>query len=234
MVSSEELKRLNKTKEIVVTDRKDIEAALSRIRRGKYDGAREGLPRIKTSTELRFYRGETLMNELTIYGGNIKTMDDVWYYYYYGYLASLDMLSKELRPFFERALCAKQILELSNYIYKENSDSYVNPESWCNEVSSEVSRELSDIDLVGAKRYGIFNCPSIDICCYAMNPNCKPNSIVEMVVLFESKPGWNQHGGPELFTFDNHEPKGGCVTFNDGTVRFIRTREELNKLNWGN
>ena len=32
-----------------------------------------------------------------------------------------------------------------------------------------------------------------------------------------------QHGGPELFTFDNHNPKGGCVLFNDGTIKFIRT-----------
>jgi hypothetical protein len=30
-----------------------------------------------------------------------------------------------------------------------------------------------------------------------------------MVLLFETKAGWNQHGGPELFTFDNHDPKGG-------------------------
>jgi hypothetical protein len=32
--------------------------------------------------------------------------------------------------------------------------------------------------------------------------------------------------GPDLFTFDNHDPKGGCVLLNDGTVKFIRTKEE--------
>jgi hypothetical protein len=53
-----------------------------------------------------------------------------------------------------------------------------------------------------------------------------------MVFLFESKPGWNQHGGPELFTFDNHDPRGGCVLLKDGTVRFIRTEEELHALRW--
>ena len=67
---------------------------------------------------------------------------------------------------------------------------------------------------------------------YAMNPNCQPNSSGDMVLLFETKAGWNQHGGPELFTFDNHEPKGGCVLLNDGTVKFIRTEEELNALRW--
>ncbi len=67
---------------------------------------------------------------------------------------------------------------------------------------------------------------------YAMNPNCEPNSSGDMVLLFETKAGWNQHGGPELFTFDNHDPKGGCVLLNDGTVKFIRTKEELNTLRW--
>jgi len=67
---------------------------------------------------------------------------------------------------------------------------------------------------------------------YAMNPACGPKSPRDVVLLFESKPGWNQYGGPELFTFDNHDPKGGCVLLNDGTVKFIRTEEELKQLRW--
>ena len=69
---------------------------------------------------------------------------------------------------------------------------------------------------------------------YAMNPTSRGlgNSPKDMVFLFESKPGWNQHGGPELFTFDNHDPKGGLVLLNDGTVKFIRTKEEFKQLLW--
>ncbi len=67
---------------------------------------------------------------------------------------------------------------------------------------------------------------------YAMNSNCREGSPDDMVFLFESQPGWNHHGGPELFTFDNHDPKGGCVLLNDGKVRFIRTEEELQQLRW--
>ena len=67
---------------------------------------------------------------------------------------------------------------------------------------------------------------------YAMNSNCREGSPDDMVFLFESQPGWNQHGGPELFTFDNHYPKGGCVLLNDGKVKFIRTDEELQQLRW--
>ena len=56
---------------------------------------------------------------------------------------------------------------------------------------------------------------------YAMNSNCRDGSPDDMVFLFESKPGWNQHGGPELFTFDNHDPKGGvcAVERRHGEVR---------------
>jgi len=103
---------------------------------------------------------------------------------------------------------------------------------------------------------GVFTCPGIHACPgvydyrrvreastssqpvdiwisdHAMNPNCREDSPKDMVFLFESKPGWNQHGGPELFTFDNHDPRGGLVLLNDGTVKFIRTEEELQQLRW--
>jgi hypothetical protein len=77
-------------------------------------------------------------------------------------------------------------------------------------------------------------CPSVGKgkSTYGMNPDCRPNSPPDTVLLFETNAGWNQHGGPELFTFDNHDPKGGCVLLNDGTVKFIRTEEELKQLRW--
>jgi hypothetical protein len=65
-----------------------------------------------------------------------------------------------------------------------------------------------------------------------MNPHCEPNSPPDMVFLFETKAGWNQHGGPELFTFDHHEPRGGNVELKDSTVKFIRAEKELQQLRW--
>jgi hypothetical protein len=80
----------------------------------------------------------------------------------------------------------------------------------------------------------LFKCPSAGEgkCHYAMNPNCRSDSPPNVVLLFETKAGWNQHGGPELFTFDNHDPRGGLVLLNDSTVKFIRTEEELKQLRW--
>jgi prepilin-type processing-associated H-X9-DG protein len=66
---------------------------------------------------------------------------------------------------------------------------------------------------------------------YAVNPNCEPNSPGDMVLLFETKGGWNQSGGPEILTTENHKGKGCNVLFNDGSVKFIRTKD-LTKLKW--
>lgn len=69
-------------------------------------------------------------------------------------------------------------------------------------------------------------------CHYSINPYCKPNSPNDVVFIFESKPGWNQYGGPKLISFENHGGKANVI-LNDGTVRFIKP-EEVDELNWGN
>ncbi len=84
-------------------------------------------------------------------------------------------------------------------------------------------------------RWEGFRCPGVPEakCTYAMNPNCEPNSPPDVVLLFEADAGWNRYGGPKLFSFEHHNPKGGCVLLNDHrTVKFIRTEEELKQLRW--
>ncbi len=125
---------------------------------------------------------------------------------------------KRLRVYNEFA--EKQMEELNSNL----KFVYPLPKDWCDAM--EILYDDTDMK--------IHICPSAGggKCHYAMNPNCQPNSPDDMVLLFETKAGRNQHGGPELFTFDNHEPKGGCVLLNDGTVEFIRTKDELNQLGW--
>jgi hypothetical protein len=112
---------------------------------------------------------------------------------------------------------------------------YPAPQRWCDVMGwtyagMRIGSERPEVN----REMKMHACPSTDegISTYAMNPNCRYESPPDMVLLFETKAGWNQHGGPELFTFDNHDPKGGCVLLNDGTVKFIRTKEELSNLCW--
>ncbi|HPC96908.1 MAG TPA: hypothetical protein PLU87_18330 [Sedimentisphaerales bacterium] len=130
-----------------------------------------------------------------------------------------------------RLECARNL----RYLYTglrafEDDVPYPSPSTWCDAlVRRYVRRGDTETETL---RY--FGCPSVPngSCHYAINQNCKRDSLPETVLLFETKAGWNQHGGPELFTFDNHDPKGGCVLLNDGTVKFIRTEEELHALRW--
>jgi len=66
---------------------------------------------------------------------------------------------------------------------------------------------------------------------YAINPHAKPNSPNDIVLLFENEGLWNQAGGKELLAFENKEPKGCMILFNDGHVEFVKT-SKIDELKW--
>ena len=71
-------------------------------------------------------------------------------------------------------------------------------------------------------------------CNYAMNHNIEKLTVPpppDMVLLFETHPGWNQSGGPEILTTDNHRGDGCNVVFYDGHAEFVRTNA-LTRLRW--
>ncbi len=141
----------------------------------------------------------------------------------------------DLKPLALRLRCASVIESLGRAV--RNCPT---PNTWADAVVEEPTELFDALTAVyGEKlardmRGSCLQCPSAapGRCHYAMNANCQPDSPGDMVLLFETKAGWNQHGGPELFTFDNHDPKGGCVLLNDGAVKFIRTEAELHALRW--
>ena len=51
------------------------------------------------------------------------------------------------------------------------------------------------------------------------------------VLLFESEPGWNQVGGKELLSLDNHGGFGCTVLFVDGHVEHVH-RDDIKDLKW--
>jgi hypothetical protein len=68
-------------------------------------------------------------------------------------------------------------------------------------------------------------------CHYAINPNAEPNSPGDVVLLFETKGGWNQFGGPEILTTANHSGDDCNVLFNDSRVKWIKAKD-TGKLRW--
>jgi len=90
-------------------------------------------------------------------------------------------------------------------------------------------------DLLGVHESSL-RCPgaSYGPCNYAMNKNVEKlglRSPRDMVLLFETHPGWNQSGGPEILTTDNHRGKGCNVLFVNLKAEFVKT-EDLDDLKW--
>jgi prepilin-type processing-associated H-X9-DG protein len=106
-------------------------------------------------------------------------------------------------------------------------DEFPTQTEWCDLLSKYAEVPPKGFRCPGAPQQGR--------CHYAMNKNVvnfsKRDIPPDMVVLFETHPGWNQVGGPEILTTDNHQGEGCNVLFMDNSVRFIKT-SDLDKLKW--
>ena len=108
----------------------------------------------------------------------------------------------------------------------DNNDMYPAADQWCDSLIKYDPNLTPKVFLCKGDKKG----PSS----YAMNKNIEKlgaNSPPDMVLLFESKPGWNQSGGPELLTTENHQGEGCNIALNDGHVAFVLT-ESINNLRW--
>jgi hypothetical protein len=253
LLSPDEMEYLQSDKTIVLNNKQDIHTVAIYIPRTSYiSKARasttviRGIPvRYRSHAEVVCYsKGKPFLSfsicnhdEIVIEGKHLISFEG---------FSSLMKLTPQIWAIDLRMRCAKN---LKNQWYRfhyhnllealrrndpsiRNKILYPRPSEWCDDI-------LRPYPAFGVNAAGNLD-PKPHICPsagkgrnhYAMNPNCKPDSPGDMVLLFETKAGWNQHGGPKLFTFNNHDPKGGCVLLNDGTVKFIRTKEELQQLRW--
>jgi hypothetical protein len=125
----------------------------------------------------------------------------------------------------------KVVLDLYCNVY---DGKYPSADKWCDLIKDDVPKD-SDFMICPAKRR------TGERCSYAINPYCEPNAPPDTVLLFETKGGWNQFGGIEVVSADNHPRKRdrfwgykirGCnILFNDGSIRFVR-EEDFTKLKW--
>ena len=117
-------------------------------------------------------------------------------------------------------------------VYSKDFLVYPTAQKWCDLLVENYGTEGGQ--LFDEK---VFVCKSASAkgdggrCHYAINPNCRLNSPGDTVLLFETTGGWNQYGGAEILTLDNHGGKGCCVLFNDGRVGFVAA-EEVGRLRW--
>ncbi len=238
--------------EWTLTDRERIDAFAKRIKEGVYARVVRA-PITGEGAYVTGYRGSTAVTSFLMFPRTIRDPG----YRIFKYSVDLSIEPAGIEALRTRRDCFFNmgVLHLERMLRSRPSPPLppLDPNHWCDDYV-EVFRRHGRGDDVIAK---VFACPSVHPILdangtrakpvdarlatppaqvwtsdYAMNPYCDVNSPGDVVFLFEAKPGWNQHGGPELFNFDNHDPKGGCVRLNDGTVKFIRTQEELAQLRW--
>jgi prepilin-type processing-associated H-X9-DG protein len=127
-------------------------------------------------------------------------------------------------PDTKSAVCLDNLRTVGNFalMYLEEHARYPQTDRWCDLLADHIEDRQ-------------FICPVAlekgdkGPCHYAINPQCKPDSPPDTVLLFETKGGWNQHGGLELVTTAYHNGRC-CVLFNDGHAEIV---EDPAKLNWG-
>ncbi len=255
LLSPDEMVYLQSDKTIVLNDKQDMHTVASYIPHTRADTTViVGIPvRYRSHAEVVCYSAGKPFLPFSIYNDDTIVIDGKYWISFEGF-QSLMKLTPQIQAIDLRMRCATN---LKNQWYRfrynmrkamrRNDPSirdqtlYPTPSEWCDDIVrsyyGSVFIRIGRVNpkpQLNPKAYKRHICPSAGEGKnhYAMNPNCRPDSPPDMVLLFETKAGWNQHGGPELFTFDNHNPKGGCVLLNDGTVKFIRTKEELQQLRW--
>ncbi|MHC4144936.1 MAG: hypothetical protein ACYSWW_17790 [Planctomycetota bacterium] len=233
LLSPTEKQSLQFANTIVVQDQAKLTSFVSDIHKGIFTN---GIVRERTVAQIVCFHDDVPLTSFPIYNDYsivIDCRDRLTYRYGF---PSLRTITPQIEPFELRIQCAANLRNLWNRLrlyYKASGRIemvYPAPSEWCDAVMRAYeSRGMLDRFIESPHK-----CPSAGEGKnhYAMNPNCKRNSPPDTALLFETKAGWNQHGEPELFTFDNHDPKGGGVLLNDGSVRFIRTAEELRQLRW--
>lgn len=240
LLSPAETQYLRSLKTIVDKDQEHIKALAYDVSKG----SRSGIVAERSTAHVTCYRDGEHLTSFTVYDNmSIETEEKQVFWYRRG-LQSLKTLTPQIQPFDLRVRCAANLRDLWHRFrlyhkaekerLKDSSNKsevvYPTPTKWCD----AMVRAYQSIGMLEKNIMRPHMCPGVreGKGHYGMNPHCEPDSPADTVLLFETKAGWNQHGGPELFTFNNHDPHGGCVLLNDGTVKFIRTKEELQQLRW--
>ena len=126
-----------------------------------------------------------------------------------------------------RMVCGTNINGLGKalLVYTNDFNGYPTPEIWCDLLIEYCEVTPKSFRCKGAKE---------GPCNYAINKYLAEITTAkdpDMVVLFETYPGWNQVGGPEILTIENHKGEGCNVVFLDTHTEFIKA-EDISKLKW--
>jgi hypothetical protein len=162
---------------------------------------------------------------------NLKKLGGVLIYYakqnYHHYPSPdrwCDLLIERTRVKQEDFQCAGAVKGRCHYVLNPNAEPISRYENFDNYLESYYydKKRLLDLNMEELK----FWLPT-----YRVERSNKRYVLPKMVLLFETKAGWNQFGEDELLTTENHEGMGCNILFNDGRVQFV-PKERFGDLMW--
>ena len=109
--------------------------------------------------------------------------------------------------------------------YKSETGLYPSSNNWCDSIKVFLDEEAN---------YYLCRDDKTGPCSYALNENIPADAEAlpgDLVLLFESIPGWNQTGGIRDVVTDRHGRPGANIAFADGHVEFVEA-EEISNLRW--
>jgi len=146
------------------------------------------------------------------------------------FMRTSPVTSCECVPVSPAQQCRTNILRLAEMISEyrgDNDGQFPKAQKWCDILLEQIKVDES-----------LFACPLAKgaRCSYSLNKyaaEAGSDLPQDMVLLFESAPGWNQVGGPELFIAPHETRRGntGCVVFANGKARFV-SEDDVGDLNW--
>ncbi len=126
----------------------------------------------------------------------------------------------------KKVLCMSNLknLHLACLMYQEDTHQWPTKTNWCDALKPYYKDDE------------IVRCPADKTgpCSYAMNENIPADANElppDLVVLFESAPGWNSIGSADDVVTDRHNRPGANIVFADGHVEFVDP-EDIPNLQW--
>jgi len=148
-------------------------------------------------------------------------------------ILTLCLFLPQFHSMYYKEICAKNLRNTGDAMWKYSRDKgkYPDADKWC-----DLLLEYTEKDVY---RYGknfdrSLKCPGAGQgrSHYVINPNVTPADwSSDTVLLFECKAGWNQFGGPEILTLENHEGKGCNILFADLHMEWV-SAEKIKDLKW--
>ncbi|MBL7215735.1 MAG: hypothetical protein ISS71_08675 [Phycisphaerae bacterium] len=126
-----------------------------------------------------------------------------------------------------KVICGAHLksLSIACSVYKDENQFYPTPRKWCDNIQKYLEGEdnvfVCRIDKTGPCSYAMNEAVPVDA-------NELPG---DLVLLFESAPGWNQVGGADDVVTDRHDKSGANIAFADGHVKFIKAKD-IADLRW--